>query len=202
MVVKSKTFSSFRKSKTHKITECWCRLLQSRNICLLRFLLACLTCLHQYYFINQDDLPRVAGCLVSEPPQSCRVGLSAGWKSRFHIGLRCKTSVSMLLQKSPCPQKCPQSHPRWSCTPCRPATRGKQGGKGRRAAKWLKRDTTAGCCAFGALTFLFFFCSSYTSDEASLATDLLVLCHGGHLPPPSGHWDREQNLSGFFCSIQ
>lgn len=81
-------------------------------------------------------------------------------------------------------------------------TRGKQGGKGRRAAKWFKCDTTAGCCAFGTLTFLFFLRSSYTSDEASLATDLLVLCHGGHLPPPSGHWDREQNLSGFFCSIQ
>ncbi|XP_040515535.1 protein FAM168A isoform X3 [Gallus gallus] len=43
---------------------------------------------------------------------------------------------------------------------------------------------------------------SYTSDEASLATDLLLLCHRGHLPPPSGHWDREQNLPGFFCSIQ
>lgn len=44
--------------------------------------------------------------------------------------------------------------------------------------------------------------SSYTSDEASLATDLLLLCHGGHLPPPSGHRHREQNLPGFFRSIQ
>ncbi|XP_021239792.1 protein FAM168A isoform X1 [Numida meleagris] len=43
---------------------------------------------------------------------------------------------------------------------------------------------------------------SYTSDEASLASDLLLLCHRGHLPPPGGHWDREQNLPGFFCSIQ
>ncbi|XP_021239794.1 protein FAM168A isoform X2 [Numida meleagris] len=42
----------------------------------------------------------------------------------------------------------------------------------------------------------------YTSDEASLASDLLLLCHRGHLPPPGGHWDREQNLPGFFCSIQ
>ncbi|XP_066063545.1 protein FAM168A isoform X2 [Chamaea fasciata] len=43
---------------------------------------------------------------------------------------------------------------------------------------------------------------SHTSDEAGLAPDLLVLCHRGHLPPPGGHRHREQNLPGFFCSIQ
>ncbi|XP_062423447.1 protein FAM168A isoform X1 [Rhea pennata] len=45
-------------------------------------------------------------------------------------------------------------------------------------------------------------CPSHTSDEAGLAADVLLLCHRGHLPPPGGHWDGEQNLPSFFCSIQ
>ncbi|XP_025940940.1 protein FAM168A isoform X1 [Apteryx rowi] len=45
-------------------------------------------------------------------------------------------------------------------------------------------------------------CPSHPSDEAGLAADVLLLCHRGHLPPPRGHWDREQNLPSFFCSVQ